>query len=56
MLGAAVEGAAEQELDLGAGATQLVVGPPGQRVVDGRVEPQQEALALGRAARSCIVS
>jgi hypothetical protein len=41
------ERAAEQELDLGVGAAQLVAGPPGQGVVDGRVQPQQDALAFG---------
>ena len=38
------ERAAQQELDLGIGAAQLVAGPPGQRVVHSRVEPQQNAL------------
>ena len=41
------ERAAEQELDLGVGAAHLVAGPPGQGVVDGGVQPQQDALALG---------
>ena len=40
------ERAAQQELDLGVGAAQLVGGPPGQRVVNGRIEPKQHALAL----------
>src|SRR5882762_1620042 len=31
------ERAAEQELDLGVGAAQLVAGPPGQGVVDGGI-------------------
>ena len=38
--------AAEQKLDLGVGAAQLVLGPSGQGVVHGRVQPQQYALAL----------
>src|SRR5690242_18114395 len=38
---------AEQEFDLGVGAAQLVAGPLGQGVVDGRVQPQQDALAFG---------
>jgi hypothetical protein len=33
------QGPAEQELDLGVRAAQLVAGPPGQRVVHGRVQP-----------------
>ena len=40
------QGAAEQELDLGVGAAHLVGGPPGQGVVDRRVEPEQDALAF----------
>ena len=40
------QGAAQEELDLGVGAAQFVGGPPGQGVVDGGVEPQQETLAL----------
>ena len=43
---ASAERAAQQELDLGVGAAQLVGGPPGQGVVHGRIEPQQHALAL----------
>src|SRR5215469_5104231 len=39
--------AAEQELDLGVGAAQVVAGPPGQRVVHSRVESEQDALAFG---------
>ena len=38
--------AAQQELDLGVRAAQLIGGPPGQRVVNGRIQPQQHALAL----------
>ena len=41
------ERTAEQEFDLGVGAAQLVAGPSGQGVVDGGVQPQQDALALG---------
>src|SRR5271154_3394768 len=37
---------AQQVLDLGVGAAQLVGGPAGQRVVHGGVQPQQDALAL----------
>jgi hypothetical protein len=41
------QGPPEQELDLGVGAAQLVPGPPGQGVVHGRVQPEQDALAFG---------
>jgi hypothetical protein len=47
------ERAPEQELDLGVGAAQFVAGPAGQGVVDGGVEPQQDALALAQRAASC---
>src|SRR6185437_16662485 len=40
------QGTAQEELDLGVGAAQLVGGPPGQGVVDRRVQAQQETLAL----------
>jgi len=40
------EGAPEQVLDLGVGAAQLIGRPPGQGVVDGRVQAQQDALAF----------
>jgi len=40
------EGAAQQELDLGVGAAQFVGCPSGKGVVDGWVEPQQDALAF----------
>jgi hypothetical protein len=40
------EGAAQQELDLGVSAAQFVRGPPGQGVMNGWVQPQQDALAL----------
>ena len=36
---ASAERAAQQELDLGVGAAQLVGGPPGQGVMDRRIEP-----------------
>src|ERR1700722_19512029 len=36
----------EQVLDLGIGAAQLVGGPPSQGVVNGRAQPQQDALAF----------
>jgi hypothetical protein len=39
---------AKQELDLRVGAAQLVARPAGQRVVDRRVQPQQELLTFGR--------
>ena len=42
--------AAQQELDLGVGAAQLVTGPPGQGVMHRRVEPQQHALTLAHHA------
>ena len=38
--------AAQQELDLGVGTAQLIGGPPGQGIVNGRIQPQQHALAL----------
>jgi hypothetical protein len=41
------ERTAEQELDLGVGAAQLVAGLLGEGVVDGGVQPQQDALAFG---------
>jgi len=47
------EGAPEQELDLGGRAAQVVGGPPGHGVVDGGIEPQQHALALGH--RGCVM-
>jgi len=40
------QGTAQEELDLGVGAAQLVGRPPGQGVVDRRVQAQQQALAL----------
>jgi hypothetical protein len=44
--------APEKELDLGVGAAQLVGRPAGQGVVDGRVKPQQHALAFGHPIRA----
>jgi hypothetical protein len=41
------ECATQQELDLGVRAPQLVVGPSGQSVMDGGIQPKQDALALG---------
>ena len=38
--------AAQQEFDLGVGAAQLVASPPGEGVVDGWVQPQQDALTF----------
>jgi hypothetical protein len=40
------QGTPQDELDLGVGAAQLVGRPARERVVDGRVEPEQDALAL----------
>ena len=40
------EGPPEQELDLGVGGAHLVGRPLRERVVDGRVESQQDALAF----------
>ncbi len=37
----------QHELDLGVGTPQLVCRPPRQGVVNGRVEPQQDAFSLG---------
>src|SRR5215831_3844271 len=52
------ERAAEQELDLGIGAAQLVGRPSGQSVVDGGVQPEQDALTFGHCgsmARGSLV-
>src|SRR5260370_27478970 len=38
--------ASEEELDLGVAAAQLVLSPPGDCVVDCRIEPEKEASAL----------
>jgi benzoate membrane transport protein len=48
------QGTAQQELDLGIGAAHLIGGPPRQGVVDRRVEPQQDALALGHDRRLLV--
>jgi hypothetical protein len=40
------KGASENELDLGIAATEVVLSPPGDRVVDGRMEPDQDASTL----------
>jgi hypothetical protein len=41
-----VEGASQQHLDLGVEAAKVVIGPPGQGVVDRWVDAQQHLLAL----------
>jgi hypothetical protein len=41
--------AAQDHLDLTVDAAQLVVGPAGQRVVDGRIDPQQDLSAIAHA-------
>jgi hypothetical protein len=41
-----VEGASQQHLDMGVEAAELVGGPPGQGIVDPRVDAQQHLLAL----------
>src|ERR1017187_2148712 len=50
------ERAAEEELDLGVGAAQLVAGPSGQGVVDGGVEPEQDAFAFGHRGSVPVVA
>jgi hypothetical protein len=53
------ERAPEQELDLRVGAAQLIRRPPGQRVMHGRIKPEQDALTLSHAATQlagCAVS
>jgi len=40
------EGVSEKELDLSIAAAKLVLSPPGDGVVDGRMEPDQNASAL----------
>ena len=42
-----VQGPAQQHLDLGVQAPELVARPPLQRVVDGRVQPQQHLASFG---------
>jgi hypothetical protein len=41
-----IEGTAQQDLDLGVEAAELVGGPPSQGVMDGGVEAQRDLLAL----------
>jgi hypothetical protein len=41
------KGAPEKELDLGIAAAKLVLSPPGDRIVDRRIEPDQNASTLG---------
>src|SRR5450755_678415 len=50
------EGTAEQKFDLGVGAAELVAGPPGQGVVDGGVQSQQDALAFGHRGSVPVVT
>ena len=38
--------AAEEKLDLGVAAAKLVLSPPGDCVVDCRIEPEKEAFSL----------
>jgi hypothetical protein len=40
------EGASQQHLDLGVEAAKLVIGPPGQGIVDRWVDPQQHLFAF----------
>src|ERR1700677_254228 len=40
------EGAAEHELDLGVGGPHLIGRPLGQGVMDGRIEPEQDAFTV----------
>jgi hypothetical protein len=42
-----VEGASQQHLDLGVEAAKLIIGPPGQGIVDRWVDSQQQLPALG---------
>jgi hypothetical protein len=41
-----IQGPAQEQLDLGIEAPQLVRGPPGQRVVHRRVKPERDLLAF----------
>jgi hypothetical protein len=50
------ERAAQQELDLSVGAAQLVTGPSGQGIVDGGVQPEQDALAFGHRGSMAAVT
>jgi hypothetical protein len=41
------EGFAQEVLDLGVGAAELVSGPARERVVHRRIEPEEELLSFG---------
>jgi hypothetical protein len=41
------ERATQEKFDLGVSAAQLIRGPPSQGIVDGRVQPEEDALAFG---------
>jgi hypothetical protein len=41
-----VQCSAQDHLDLTVDAAQLVVGPAGERVVDGGIDPQQDLAAI----------
>jgi hypothetical protein len=41
-----IERPAQQHLDVGVEAAKLVCGPPGEGVVDCRVDPQEDLLAF----------
>jgi hypothetical protein len=41
-----VEGVSQEHLDLGVEAAELVIGPAGQGIVDGWVDPQQHLFAF----------
>jgi hypothetical protein len=41
-----VERSPKQHLDVGVEAAELVSGPPGQGIVDGRIDAQQDLFAL----------
>jgi hypothetical protein len=40
------EGPSQQHLDVGVEAAELVSGPPGERIMDPRVDAQQHLFAL----------
>ena len=42
------QGTSQQHLDLGVGTAQIIGRPPGHRVMDSGVQPQENFLALGR--------
>jgi hypothetical protein len=44
-----VECAAQDHFDLAVEAAELVVGPAGERVVDSRVDPEQDLAAVAHA-------